>query len=76
MVVASTASPYKFAVDVYESLTDKRTSDDLEALAALSEYSNTEITYPLRDLDKREVRFTQTIEADDMLSEVYNYINK
>ena len=76
MVVASTASPYKFAVDVYESLTDKRTSDDLEALAALSEYSNTEITYPLRDLDKREVRFTQTIEADNMLDEVYNYINK
>ena len=76
MVVASTASPYKFAVDVYESLTDKRTSDDLEALGELSSYSGTEITYPLRDLDKREVRFTQTIEADDMLSEVYNYINK
>ena len=76
MVVASTASPYKFAVDVYESLTDKRTSDDLEALAALSEYSNTEITYPLRDLDKREVKFTQTIEADNMLDDVYNYINK
>ena len=76
MVVASTASPYKFAVDVYESLTGKRTSDDLEALSALSAYSGTEITYPLRDLDKREVRFTQTIEADNMLDEVYNYINK
>lgn len=75
MIVASTASPYKFAVDVYESLTGERTGDDYEALGALSVYTNTEITYPLRDLDKKEIRFTNTIDPKDMLSEVYNYIN-
>lgn len=76
IVVASTASPYKFAIDVYKSLTGEFNGSDLDALEALSDLTNTEITYPLRDLDKKDVRFTKIIDHKDMLNEVYSYIKK
>ena len=74
MIVASTASPYKFAADVYRSLTDKEASADTGALIDLSVLTKTEITYPLRDLDKKQIRFTETIDHDDMLEAVYKFM--
>ncbi len=70
MLVASTASPYKFAADVYRSITGKAPSDELAALSELSALTGTEIPYPLRDIDKREVRFKKVITKDAMPSEV------
>ena len=74
MIVASTASPYKFASDVYYSITDKKASDGTGALDDLSAASSSEITLPLRDLDKKQVRFTKVIDASEMLEEVYNFM--
>ena len=66
VVVDSTASPYKFAADVYESLGHIQPADPLAALDELSASTNTEIPYPLRGLGDREVRFTRVIDADEM----------
>ena len=66
MVVDSTASPYKFAADVYESLGYTQPSDPLKALDELASSTNTEIPYPLCGLGEREVRFTRVIDADEM----------
>ena len=74
MVVVSTASPYKFAADVYKSVTGKVASDGTAALDELSAFTNTEISYPLRDLDKRTVNFNTVIESDAMLDEVYKFM--
>ena len=74
MIVASTASPYKFAADVYRSITGKDASADTGALDDLSALSATEITYPLRDLDKRPVRFSTVIDSQKMLDEVYRFM--
>ena len=76
MVVASTASPYKFAADVCSSLGLNKPEDDMDALDMLAAFSKTEITYPLRDLDKRNVRFTEVIDACDMLEAVKKYAVK
>ena len=76
MIVASTASPYKFAADVCCSLGLKKPEDDMDALDMLSDCTKTEITYPLRDLDKREIRFTEVIESADMLNAVKKYALK
>ena len=73
IVVASTASPYKFAADVYTSLCDKAPTDALAALDELSSVSNTEIPYPLKGLAERKVNFTQVIDAADMPAEVVKY---
>ncbi len=74
MVVVSTASPYKFAADVYKSITKKSASDGTKALDELSALTNTEISYPLRDLDKRKVNFDKVIKKEDMLKEVYSFM--
>lgn len=66
IITASTASPYKFARDVFKSLTDKCPSGDLEALTELNELTNEPIPYPLANIDKRTIRFTDVIEANDM----------
>ena len=74
MVVASTASPYKFAADVCKSLGMEKPADDMDALDMLSEFSKTEISYPLRGLAERKVRFTRVIDAGEMLDVVKEYV--
>lgn len=73
IVLASTASPYKFANDVYTALTDKVANDELAALSALAAYSHTEIPAPLAGIDKRPVRFTKTIDVCDMPADVLSF---
>ena len=70
MVVASTASPYKFASDVYASITGKAPTDELSALDELKTLTGTEIPYPLEGIDKREVRFKTVIDKKDMPEEI------
>ncbi len=74
MVVVSTASPYKFAADVYKSITEKEASDGTAALDELSELTKTEISYPLKDLDKRKINFNKVIKKEEMLEEVYKFM--
>ena len=75
-IVASTASPYKFANDVYISLFGSAPSDELSALDELSARTGTEIPYPLKNLAERKVNFTRVVESGEMLDEVYAYLNK
>ncbi len=66
MLVASTASPYKFASDVYKSITGSQPTDELSALNELSELTKTEIPYPLAGIDKRAKRFDKVIDKAEM----------
>ena len=74
MLVTSTASPYKFAADVYKALTDKTLDSEFETIAALTELTGVTVPQPLTGIDKREVRFKKVIEASDMAAEVLNAI--
>ncbi|MBQ9801633.1 MAG: threonine synthase [Clostridia bacterium] len=76
MVVASTASPYKFAADVYTSLYGEAPASDLAALDQLSEKTGVEITYPLRGIGERTVRFTDVVNADGMQDAMLAYLTK
>jgi threonine synthase len=75
IVVDSTASPYKFAADVYESLGKTQPADPLAALDELSAATATEIPYPLRGLAQRTVRFESVIPADEMPKAVLDWCN-
>jgi len=66
IIIASTASPYKFASSVYEALTSENAPEGPAALDALSELTGVEVTAPLAGLDKKQVRFNRVIEKDDM----------
>ncbi len=75
MLVASTASPYKFAQDVLSSLTDgKTTSEGTAALGELSRLTDTRIPAPLDGLDRRTVRFDRVIAPADMPEDVLHYL--
>ncbi|MBQ7173706.1 MAG: threonine synthase [Clostridia bacterium] len=76
LVIDSTASPFKFAKDVYKSITGKDAPSDLAALNLLSETTGKEIPYPLADLEKRAVRFTEVVGKDEMKAAVLAYLNK
>ena len=74
MIVASTASPYKFANDVYISLYGEEPTDPLAALDQLSARSKTEIPYPLCGIGERTVCFTDVVDSADMWQATKNYI--
>ncbi len=76
MLIASTASPYKFAADVYESITGKAPTDNLAALDELSALTKTEIPYPLKGIGERKVRFETTIAKENMPSVVLDEAKK
>ena len=75
MIIDSTASPYKFAADVYKSLTDKEPTDALAALDELRELTNTDIPYPLDGIAKRKINFTKIVKASNMPEAVMDYLN-
>lgn len=76
LVIDSTASPFKFAKDVYKAVTGKTAPNDLEALALLSDATGKEIPYPLAGLEKRVVRFTDVVKKDDMKDAVLAYLKQ
>jgi len=73
IVLASTASPYKFAGAVYKALTGKDASGELEALDELSALTGTEIPAPLAKIGERKVRFEKTIKPEEMTASVLDF---
>ncbi len=71
-IVASTASPYKFAADVLTSLGEEIPEDMREVLVKLSNVSKTPIPAPLDNLFGKDVRFTKSVEKshESLLGEV------
>ena len=74
MVIDSTASPYKFANNVYRAVTAREPESDLAALDALAEATSTNIPYPLAGLAQRTVRFEKVVAKEDMATAVLEYL--
>ena len=74
VLVASTASPYKFARDVYASLDSARPTSDTEALGALSELTGTEIPTPLASVLVKDILHSDIIGKDDMEAAVTDFV--
>lgn len=71
-VIASTASPYKFANSVLSAISERKGDSEFDTVKILSEVSHTEIPEPLMALENAEVRFKEICEKDNMLSAVYS----
>jgi threonine synthase len=74
-VVLSTASPYKFARDVYTSILGISEENDFELLHTLSVKTGTIIPEPLRDLDQKKILHTGKCTPETMTSEIKNFLN-
>lgn len=66
IILASTASPFKFASAVYRALTGQDAEGELEALDSLSALTGVSIPAPLSGIGERTVRFNTTIEREEM----------
>lgn len=74
VVIASTASPYKFAKSVLSAVSDKKAETEFDNVRLLSEVTGTDIPAPIKALENAEVRFNQVCGKDEMLKAVYDAI--
>lgn len=75
-IIASTASPYKFAKNVLGAITPEAvTEDEFATVMKLSEISGTDVPKPLAELKDAEVRFSTTCAADEMKDVVLEALN-
>ncbi len=70
VLIASTASPYKFAKSVISALTDQIPESEFDTVNALSQLTNTEIPTPIAELQNATVRFKDIYEKQDMYKAV------
>ena len=70
-VIASTASPYKFAASVLSAVSDKTADSEFGTVKLLSSETKTEIPAPIAALETAEVRFKNLYEKEAMLESVY-----
>ena len=73
IILASTASPFKFASDVYEAISGKKPNDELSALDELSAVSNEPIPLPLDKIGERKIRFSDVCKPSDMKKTVLDF---
>ncbi len=73
VLTVSTASPYKFASDVYRSITGEKPSDDLVALEMLNNLTSVKIPTPLSGIGSRKALHTDTINKEDMANSVMEF---
>lgn len=74
MIIDSTASPYKFANDVYRAVTGKEATSELDALDELAAATGTAIPYPLAGLASRKVNFEKVVDKSEMAAAVLEYL--
>ena len=75
VLVVSTASPYKFARDVYISLSgEENAPSDIEALEKLSLLTGTKIPAPLSAVLTKEILHPDIIEKEDMDNAVADFV--
>ena len=73
VVIASTASPYKFSHSVLEAVSPELICDDeFEMVERLNKVSGTEVPKPIAELKNLDVRFNNVTEADKMPEYVKN----
>ncbi len=73
-VIASTASPYKFAKSVLEAIGEKAAADEFETVRKLSATTDTAIPAPLAALENASVRFSNVCEKDGMREVVLKHL--
>ncbi len=70
VLIASTASPYKFAKSVISALCDDVNGSEFEIVDALSSLTNTNVPTPIAELKTATARFKDIYEKQDMYKAV------
>ncbi len=73
-IIASTANPYKFGRAVFESVGGNADGDEFDVIASLEEKTGTKIPAPLAATRDKAVRFTGSVEKQDMTKAVLDFL--
>ncbi|MCQ2560554.1 MAG: threonine synthase [Clostridia bacterium] len=73
-VIASTASPYKFAASVCDACGFPKAETEFEAIEVLSREGGLPVHYGLKDLESRKLLHTKAIERAEMKDQVRSVI--
>ena len=76
LVLASTASPYKFAPAVYTAIAKADAPDGTASLTALAALSGVAIPAPLSGLDEKPILHDRTIDVAEMPAAVEAFANR
>lgn len=74
IVCVSTASPYKFAKDVYTTLKDEEFDNEFMYLYKLEEISDEKIPEGLKDLENKKINFDNLIEKQDGVEFIFRKV--
>ncbi len=74
VVIASTASPYKFAGSVLGALGETAPENEFDTVKLLSDKTGTEIPAPIAALESATVRFSNVCNKEDMNKVVLSYL--
>lgn len=75
-IIASTANPYKFGRAVYDAVGGKaETEDEFELISHLEKETGTKMPAPLAATKDKAVRFTNTVEKQEMGKAVLDFLN-
>lgn len=76
-IIASTANPYKFGRAVYDAVGGKAdTEDEFELISHLEQETGTKMPAPLAATKDKAVRFTNTVEKQEMGKVVLDFLGK
>ena len=73
ILAVSTASPYKFARDVYTSVSGKEPASDLSALSELSDLTGVQIPAPLSNLADKAIIHDKVIDKSEMVDATLDF---
>ncbi len=74
-VVVSTASPYKFPVDVMKSLGKPTGEDEFKLIEELRKVSNTSVPKGIKDLDKKPILHKTVCQKEEMKEQIKKILN-
>jgi threonine synthase len=74
VIIASTASPYKFAGDVLAAITGERPEDEFEAIERLREVSGVPVHRAVRGLREKPERHSRVVDISEMESVVMDVV--
>ena len=74
-VIASTASPYKFAKSVLSAVSEETAGDEFGFVSMLSEKTNTSAPAPIVALENAKVRFDDVCESNTMKQAVFSALS-
>ena len=70
VIIASTASPYKFSKSVLSALTNEIPDSEFDVVDALSDFTNTAVPTPIAELKNATARFKDIYDKEDMFKAV------